>query len=130
MPIEVQCHSCDEFFEVSRKAASRSIRCPHCNKLLTVPKEGRQHVEEPQPTEPWYYKFLQTYAQVAMVLSILVGIVVTLNALSSVNQPGSAWGLLFGPLLAIAGISHAAFLHLLVDIGTRSGRHDEQEAGD
>ncbi len=151
----ITCPHCSGWIESSSDHAGQVVACPHCGghlqlhdtiELGFLPPPAPVHRGGSIPREPWFYRFIYTYAKTWMWFSLLVGTLGLLGAAGAAftgatvaHTNDRAWVVTFVMIVALVvfvfwllGILlSVAFMHLAVDIGRtlRAIRHDAPDRG-
>lgn len=138
------CPYCRGLIVPGAEHAGRTVACPHCARAFHIPKTvatgfDAAHHSRPLPVrraagpsrEPWFYRFIDAYARIWMVLSVLAfGLLTLLAAYAWALEPPPglprvpAWVSVLVPLVllvllvpALLGILlTVAFMRLAVDM--------------
>jgi hypothetical protein len=135
----ITCPHCSGWIESSSDHAGQVVACPHCGGHLQLHESIELgfvpppvHRERSTPREPWFYRFIDTYAKAWMWFSLLAGTLGFLGAAGATFASATvalrndrAWILAFVIIATIVvfvfwllGILlSVAFMHLAVDIG-------------
>lgn len=131
------CPFCSETYPVSEDLAGKKINCRNCYEASRAPgKEKKSKSREPDlppvlpadAREPWYYGFLEQFANVGMVvggLACLAGFLVAVSFAQGAKD-------ILGPLSIALAFVVAFFilvggmglLRVVVDIARASSRHE------
>ena len=142
------CPHCARAMQYPAAYAGAAIKCVACGKPLTLPQpavgpselmfgaDDAEPLRDPAKSEPWFYRFLEAYAIITVVITILfqtlffAACMVLVYSQSRQPKPfgqpsGFDWylameffGLVFGYVIAVVGTLFSASLVLLfVDIG-------------
>jgi phage FluMu protein Com len=47
MPVRFRCKHCDQLLGIARRKIGTEVRCPECQKMVLVPAENAQELDEP-----------------------------------------------------------------------------------
>jgi hypothetical protein len=122
-----KCPNCEELYEVDEELAGKTVRRRSCGQKVVGPPR-RPPLQEWQP---WYYRFLETYARLTLILSVLAGIVVFVGAAANARDAGVVFvGLLGGVAVGVGGVFFDAIVLLLIEMGDNLRRiRSEMENG-